>query len=138
MALQLEEVLKLLVVAAIERRVLGQVERFSLFTCEPVPVGLALEPASSKRIFLRVLIYHVQPCVPLTLHTPSPDFQRVLNFTGQMQIDFPAYCFVTSIPVFWRGSQQKVGKEKKLKEIPTILVHHQSPHTESAAPQTKI
>lgn len=80
----------------------------------------------------------LQPCVPLTLHTLSPDFQKALNFTGQMQIDFPAYYFLTFIPVFWRGSQQKVGKEGKLKEIPTILVHHQSPHTESAAPQTKI
>lgn len=49
MALQLEEVLKLLVVAAIDTRVLGQDERFSLFTYESVPVGLALEPAPSKQ-----------------------------------------------------------------------------------------
>lgn len=57
-----------------------------------------------------------------------------------MQIDFPAYYFLAFIPVFWRvtGSQQNLGKEGKLKEIPAILVHHQSPHTEWAAPQTKI
>lgn len=35
-----------------------------------------------------------------------------------MQIDFPAYCFLTFIPVFWRGPQQNLGKEGKLKEIP--------------------
>lgn len=103
-----------------------------------VPVGLALESASSKRIPLSVLIYHVQPCVPLTLHSLSPDFQKALNFTGQIPIGFPAYYFLTFIPVFWRGSQQNLGKEEKLKEIPTILVHHQSPHTELASPQTKI
>lgn len=36
-----------------------------------------------NRIPLSVLICRVQPCVPLTLH--SPDFQKALNFTGQMQ-----------------------------------------------------
>lgn len=48
MALQLGEVLNLPVVAAIDMRVLGQDERFSLFIFESVPVGLALEPTSSN------------------------------------------------------------------------------------------
>lgn len=49
MALQLEEVVKLLAVAAIDTRVLRQGERFPLFTCGSVPVGLALGPASPKQ-----------------------------------------------------------------------------------------
>lgn len=49
MALQLEEVLRLLVVAAIDTRVLRQDERFPLVTCGSVPVGLALGPASPKQ-----------------------------------------------------------------------------------------
>lgn len=49
MALQLEEDLKLLVVAAIDRRVLRQDERFSLFTCGSALVGLALGSPSSNQ-----------------------------------------------------------------------------------------
>lgn len=108
-------------------------------------VGLCLwgwlwDQLPQNRIPPSVLIYRVQTCVPLTLHTLSPDFLKSSEFywLDAVQIDFPAYYFFTFIPVFWRGSQQNLGKERKLKEKPGILVHRQSLHMESSAPQPKI
>lgn len=94
MALQLEEVLKLLVVAAIDTRVLRQDERFPLVTCGSVP-GTSWDQLPQNRIPPNVLIYHVQPRVPLTLHTLSPGFQKSSEFywPDSVQIDFPAYYF---------------------------------------------
>lgn len=63
-------------------------------------VGLCLwgwlwDQLPQNRIPPNVLIYHVQPRVPLTLHTLSPGFQKSSEFywPDAVQIDFSAYYF---------------------------------------------
>lgn len=94
------------------------------------PWGWLWNQLPQNRIPLSVLIYHVQPFVPLTWQNLSPDFQKALNFTGQMQCKLIFLLITFLSPYLFSGEAHSRTWGRGEAEGNTVLVHRQSPHTQ--------